>query len=105
MIENQDDMEVVSEIIDPVQLLLAVRITMVDIVIVTPLAADEEPRICRHLLAEFPKITVVTLSVDGEAAYLYRSDTPRLYIANPSGQSILNAIRDQINPDEKNKTI
>jgi DNA-binding NarL/FixJ family response regulator len=93
MIENQPDMEVVSEIIDPVQLLLALRITMVDVVIVTPLEADEEPRICRHLLAEYPKITVVTLSADGGAAYLYQSDTPRLYIAEPSGQSILNAVR------------
>ena len=105
MIEHQADMEVVGEIIDPIQLLLAVRITKVDVVIVTPLDSSGEPKICRHLLAEYPTLKVVTLSADGEAAYLYQTDVPRLCLAEPSGQSILNAIRERINPNEKGETI
>jgi len=104
LIEHQPDMEVVGEIIDPIQLLLAVRITMVDVVIVTPLESNEEPKICRHLLAEYPTLKVVTLSATGAAAYLYQADVARLYIAEPSGQSILSAIRERINRTKTRKT-
>ena len=99
MIEHQPDMEVVDEIIDPVQLLLAVRITKVDVVIVTPLDSSGEPKICRHLLAEYPKLKVVTVSATGEAAYLYQTNLARLCLDEPSGQSILDAIRERMNPN------
>ena len=105
MIEHQPDMEVVGEIIDPVQLLLAVRTTLVHVVIVTPLESSGEPKICRHLLAEYPELKVVTLSADGQAAYLYQTDVARLQIDEPSAQSILSAIRERMNPNEKDKTI
>jgi len=105
IIEHQPDMEVVGEIIDPIQLLLAARVIMVDVVIVTPLESNSEPKICRHLLAEYPTLKVVTLSERGEAAYLYQTDASRLRIDEPSGQLILDAIRAATNHNPKDKRI
>ena len=96
LIEHQSDMKVVGEVIDPIELLRAAGETAVDVVIVTPLEANGEPRICRHLLASFPPLKVVTLSAKGETAYLYQSALPRLRIDEPSGQSILGAIREAL---------
>jgi DNA-binding NarL/FixJ family response regulator len=93
IIEHQPDMILVGDVIDPIKLLFATRETSVDVVIVTPLDANGEPRICSHLLAEHPHLLVVTLSSKGEAAYLYRSGTRRLRIIEPCGESIVGAIR------------
>jgi DNA-binding NarL/FixJ family response regulator len=93
IIERQPDMMMVGDVIDPIRLLFAIRETPVDVVIVTPLKANGEPKICSHLLAEHPRLKVVTLSAKGEAAYLYQSGVPKLRIDEPCGQSILGAIR------------
>lgn len=98
MIEHQPDMEVVGEVIDPIELLRVSRETAVDAVIITPLKANGEPKICQQLLAEHPRLKIVTLSENGEAAYLYQSGVPRLCIDEPSGQSILDAIREALQP-------
>jgi hypothetical protein len=68
----------------------------VDAVIITPLKANGEPKICHRLLAEHPRLKIVTLSAKGETAYLYQSDLPRLCINEPSGQSIIGAIREAL---------
>jgi len=96
LIERQPDMVVMGEVIDPLQLLLASRQTAVDAVIITPLNAKGEPKICQQLLAEHPRLKIVTLSANGEAAYLYQSGVPRFCIDEPSGQSILGAIREAL---------
>ena len=93
MIEHQSDMEVVGEVLDPLQLLHASRKTVVDVVIITPLKANGEPKICHVLLAEHPLLIIVTQSAKGEAAYLYQSGVDKQRIDEPSGQSILGAIR------------
>jgi DNA-binding NarL/FixJ family response regulator len=96
LIAHQPDMEMVGELIDPIALLRVANETMVDVVIVTPLGSNEEPRICRHMLAAFPLLKIVTLSAKGETAYLYQSGIPRLRIDEPSGPSILGAIREAL---------
>ena len=93
IIKRQPDMIMVGEVVDPIKLLFATMETTVDVVIVTPLKSNGEPKICSHLLAEHRQLKVVTLSSDGEAAYLYQSELPRLRIDEPSGKSIINAIR------------
>ena len=92
IIERQPDMMMVGEVIDPIRLLYATKETSVDVVIVTPLNSNGEPKICSHLLAEHPTLKVVTLSAKGEAAYLYRSKSPRFFI-EPSREAILFTIR------------
>lgn len=96
MIEHQTDMIMVAEVIDPIKLLFFVREIAVDVVIVTPLKANGEPKICSHLLAAYPHLKIVTLSARGEAAYLYQSGVSKLRIDDPSGQSILGAIREAL---------
>jgi DNA-binding NarL/FixJ family response regulator len=96
MIAHQPDMEVVGEVLDPIELLLAVRATKVDVVIVTPLDSEGEPRICIHLLAEHPQLKIVALSAKGEAAFLYESGSHKRRIDEPSEQSILGAIRESL---------
>jgi DNA-binding NarL/FixJ family response regulator len=94
LIERQPDMLVVSEVLDPLQLLLVVKSTNADVVIVTPLEANGEPHICSQLLSEYPPLVIVTQSSEGEAAYLYRLGVPKKRINEPSEQSIVGAIRE-----------
>lgn len=96
MIGHQPDMVVVDEVVDPIELLLTARATAVDVVIVTPLESNGEPKICHHLLAEYPHLKIVTLSARGEAAYLYQAGADRLCIDEPSEQSVLNTIREEL---------
>ena len=98
IIEHQPDMIMVGEVIDPIRLLYTIRETSVDVVILTPIKANGQPKICSHLLAEHPSLIIVALSAEGEAAYLYKLNVPRLRIDNPSGQSILVAIREALLP-------
>ena len=84
-----------------IKLLFAIRETPVDVVIVTPLKANGEPKICSHLLLEYPSLIVITLSAKGEAAYLYQSGTPKLRFDDPSGQTILSAIREAFVPTSR----
>lgn len=98
MIDLQLDMIMVGEVIDPIKLLSAIRETPVDLVIITPLKANGEPKICRHLLVAYPSLKIITLSAKGEAAYLYQSGIPKLRIDDPCGQSILETIREALVP-------
>jgi len=93
MIEHQPDMEVVGEVLDPLQLVNFSRKTVVDAIIITPLKANGEPKICHLLLAEHPLLIIVTQSSKGEAAYLYQSGMDKQRIEEPSGESILGIIR------------
>ena len=96
MIEQQPDMELVGEVLDPLQLLRASRNTPVDVIIITPLEANGEPKICQMLLVEHPLLKIVTQSEKGEAAFIYQSGLHRKRINEPSGQSIFNAIREAL---------
>ena len=98
MVERQPDMEVVSEVLDPIELLFAARATSVDVVIVTPLDSDGETKLCRHLLAEHPHLIIVALSAQGEAAFLYGSRSPKKRVDEPSEQPILGAVRAAMKP-------
>ena len=96
LVARQPDMEVVSEVLDPIELLLAVKATEADVVIVTPLPANGEPHICTKLLAAYAQLKIVTQSAKGEAAYLYQSGSPKQRIEEPSEQLILGAIRESM---------
>lgn len=98
LVTRQPDMEVVSEVLDPIELLFAARATSVDVVIVTPLDSDGETKLCRHLLAEHPHLIIVALSAQGEAAFLYGSRSPKKRVDEPSEQSILGAVRAAMKP-------
>ena len=88
----------VGEVLDPLQLLRVSRQILVDVVIITPLRANGEPKICHLLLVEHPLLKIVTQSASGEAAYLYQSGMPKKRIDEPSGQVILDLIRENVLP-------
>jgi DNA-binding NarL/FixJ family response regulator len=96
MVERQPDMEVAGEVLDPIELLLAVRAMKVDVVIVTPLDSDGESRICRLMLAEHPQLKIVTMSAKDDMAFLYESGASKKRIDEPSEPSILGAIRESM---------
>jgi hypothetical protein len=98
MIDHQPDMIMVGDVIDPIKLLFAIKETPVDVVIVTPLKANGEPKICSHLLLEYPSLKIFTLPANGEAAYLYQSGAPKMRIDDPSGQELLSVIREALVP-------
>ena len=98
MVEHQPDMEVVSEVLDPVELLLAAGTAPIDVVIVAPLNSEGEPKICRHLLAEYPQLKIVTLSGKGDTAFLYASGSRKKRIDESSESSFLGAMRASSNP-------
>jgi len=98
MVTRQPDMEVIGEVLDPIELLLTARARPVDVVIVTPLDSEGEPPICRHLLEEHPQLKIVTLSAKSETAFLYESGSRKKRIDEPSEPSILGAIREAMHP-------
>ena len=98
LIERQPDMEVVGEVVDPIELIFALRKTPVDVVIITPLKANGEPRICLQLLKENPQLKILMLTGKSESVYIYQSGSHKKLIERPSEQSILGAIREPFHP-------
>jgi DNA-binding NarL/FixJ family response regulator len=94
IIEHQLDMTIVGEVVDPISLLYTIREKSIDVVIMTPIKVNGEPKICSHLLANFPSLIIVALADNNETAYLYRTGAPKLCIEDPSGQSLIIAIRE-----------
>ncbi|MBN2103261.1 hypothetical protein JW835_04385 [bacterium] len=92
LIERQPDMKVAGEVIDPIELILALRITPADVVIITPLKANGDPRICGQLLREHPRLKVLILTPESEMVYVYQSGFDRIRIEKPSEQTILDII-------------
>jgi len=96
IIDRQPDMTIVGDVIDPIKLLFAIRETSVDVVIVTPLKVNGEPKICKHLLAEHPYLKIIVLMAEGEAAFLYESGAQKRQIYDPSEDSIVSTIRESV---------
>jgi len=92
MIEALPDMEVVGEVVNPVDLLVAVRETGADALILG-LEDSEEPGVTSHLLAEYPDLTILGLAANGKKAFVRPR---RQEILAPTGAKILTAIRHAI---------
>ena len=93
LIQRQADMEVMGEVLDPVELLLAVDETQADVVVVDLPESGEEPGICSHLLAEYPQLLVLALSPGRDRAILYRQSIIKEELSKLSDDEILEAIR------------
>ena len=98
MIEHQPDMAVVGEVIDPIELIFALRETPVDVVIITPHKANGDPRICVQLLKEHPLLKIVMLTGKNEAVFIYQKDFRKKHIEKPSKQMIIDIIREPVPP-------
>ena len=89
IVESQQDMEVVGEVLNPVEVLVAVREAKPDAVILA-LKDSEEPGLCSHLVAEYPNLTILGLAPDGRTALIRPR---RQEIVHPSGANILSTLR------------
>ena len=92
LIERQPDMKLVGEVVDPIELLFVLKSTPADIVIITPLKTNGDPRICGQLLKEHPHLRILILTQNSEAVYIYQSGSEKVRIEKPSKQTILDII-------------
>lgn len=93
LIERQLDMMIVGEVVDPIELIFALREISTDVVIITPLKANGIPRVCSQLLKEHPRLKILALTLESEAVFIYQSGSQRDCIQRPSEQMILGVIR------------
>jgi len=73
VIEHQENMEVVGEASDPIDLLVTVKETDADVVIMGHPQADRVHGIFTHLLAENPYLVILTISTTDQRAFLYQT--------------------------------
>ena len=73
VIEEKSEMEIECEVFDPIDLLLAVKDTEADVVVMNLSESHRTPEICTHLLTEFPDLLVIGISAQSDRAYAYRS--------------------------------
>lgn len=93
IIDRQPDMVTVGDVVDPIRLLSATRETLVDVVIVTSFKPEGEPKICNHLLAEHPGLMIIVLIAEGKTIFVYKTDSKKERIDEPSSETIISTIR------------
>ena len=93
LIQEQEDMKVVGEVLDPIELLLTVNETQADVVILTLPDPGGELGIATHLFAEFPQVLVLAISPVCEQAFLYQQIISREQLPGKSGEDVLVALR------------
>jgi DNA-binding NarL/FixJ family response regulator len=95
LILEQPDMEVVGELGNGVQLLLATGQTQPDIIILG-VESSELPGIGSHILHEFPHVKLLGVSVDAQHLSLYELRPSMGLIGDISPQGLLEAIRKSV---------
>jgi DNA-binding transcriptional LysR family regulator len=95
LIQRHADLEVVGKPSpEPVDLLLAVREYEADVVIMALANPAEPPGISSHLLAEYPDLLVLALSINTESGSVYyRPAISNRPVTVLTGDSIVKAIR------------
>jgi hypothetical protein len=92
ILKSQPDMEIVGPVGDAVELLIAVRETDADAVILPLDKGGEEPGLCSHLLAEFPGLMVLAISASGQHIFLFDQAISRTELVD-DGKAMVNMIR------------
>lgn len=94
IVERQPDMDGVGEVSDPSSLRVAIQSTGAQVVIMKAADAEREPGICRDLLAEYPQLKIMVLSVAGDTAFLYELGARPQHMNDVGEEAILSAIRE-----------
>ena len=93
-LEREEDIELVGEVDDPVDLLLAVEETQADVVLHSFPESGDLPAICTHLFAEHPDLRIIGLSPDGELAYACQQKITVRPLAHAGIEDLLCEIRE-----------
>jgi DNA-binding NarL/FixJ family response regulator len=91
LIELRGDMEVVAESSDGFGLLVKVKETRADAVILSATESDVLG-LCSHLLAEYPDLTILALGSNGSGTFIEQLCPSRWNIAHASNESALAAL-------------
>jgi DNA-binding NarL/FixJ family response regulator len=94
LVERQPDMAVIGEVMDLTELVLAIRTTGAEVVIITLADSDEEPGIVSDLLAVCPRLKIMALSVKGDTAVVYELGSTQKQMDDVGEAAILGAIRE-----------
>lgn len=97
-IDQQPDMEVVGTVEGSVQILIAAR-RQTDILIIGGQAEAGPPRICGHLLNQYPHIRILVLGTADNTARAYWLGLRQRQTTIRSARSLLESIRDLHNQD------
>jgi DNA-binding NarL/FixJ family response regulator len=93
LIQSQEDLEVVRAVLNPVEILLEVTKISADVVIIGLLDIKDEPGIISHLLAEYPNLLIIAVSMTDNLAHIYRQRISKDERFNISDDEILSAVR------------
>jgi len=96
MIERQPDMEVVGEVLDPLDVISAAQETEADIVVVAINNNSEAQELHRRLLAQCPNVAILALSLSGDTAFIEQLRPQRREMVDPSEATILRALRQAV---------
>lgn len=91
-IDQQPDMEVVGTVQGSLQILIAAR-SQADILIIGAGADEGPPRICGHLLSQYPHIRILVLTTADNNANAYWLGVRHEQTPIRSARSLLDAIR------------
>lgn len=94
--DRQPDINVLGEVTDLVELLLALKETGADVVVITPANSDQETAICSYLLREYAHLKILSLSADSNVAYVYQAGAIRKRIDPVSAKAILASLHEFI---------
>jgi DNA-binding NarL/FixJ family response regulator len=93
LLGREPDMEVVGEVTDPVDLLLAIEETQAKVVLHTFPDPEEPPGVCSHLFAEYPDLLVIGISPAADAAFACRQEVTVRALGNAGLAGVLAEIR------------
>ncbi len=93
LLEGESDFQIADEVLDPVDLLMAVKDTEANVVIMTVPDAEAIPSICTHLLTEFPDLLVIAISSKANQAFTYRSRIDCKPLSGLMFEDVVTAIR------------
>ncbi len=95
-IEQQDDIEVIGRVQDPVELLRAAA--EADVVLISAPQIDPPPGICSHLLNEYPEVKILVLADHQDVAMGYWLDIQRRRIEPLTADDLVAGIRSLFSP-------
>ena len=71
-LDNDPAVEIVGEMAEPANLLIATGQTKANVVIQCWPSSGQMPGICTHLMAAYPDLTIIGLSINGDRNYVCR---------------------------------
>ena len=93
MLADDPSLEIVGEVIHPIDILLELGSTQAEVVVIDLPASEEDPGLCSHLLAEYPEVKVVAVSSGGETSIVYETGIIRRYLPDASSETVTQYLR------------